>query len=166
MPTVNQITPCLWFDSEAEQAARFYVGIFKNAKLGRISYYPKVGQEQHGKPAGSVLTVEFELDGTPFLALNGGPVFKFNEAVSLMVSCETQDEVDYFWEQLGAGGDPSAQACGWLRDRYGLSWQVVPTLALKLFTDPNRTKAERAFQAMMKMKKMDIKTLQEAFDGP
>src|SRR5690554_1668467 len=120
------IAPCLWFDSQAEEAARFYCSVFPDSKITTITYYPQVGQEVHGRSEGSVLTVEFELNGNPFTALNGGPVFKFNEAVSLQVYCDTQEEIDYYWEKLGEGGDPKAQQCGWLKDRYGLSWQVVP----------------------------------------
>src|SRR5689334_10059287 len=126
MPITTRITPCLWFAEEAEAAAGFYTGIFPNSRVTAVSRYTEAGFEVHHRPAGSVMTVAFELDGQPFTALNGGPVFTFNEAVSLQVSCSDQAEIDYYWEQLGAGGDPKAQQCGWLKDRYGLSWQVVP----------------------------------------
>ncbi len=162
---MNRISPCLWFDSQAEEAANFYVGIFRNSRILRIARYPRAGNEVHHRPAGSVMTVEFELDSFPVLALNGGPVFKFNEAVSLTVDCATQQEVDYFWEKLSAGGDGNAQACGWLKDKYGLSWQVVPSMMPEMMTDPDRAKVERAFAAMMEMKKLDIAALKKAFDG-
>ena len=163
MPTLQKITPCLWFDNQAEEAARFYVAIFKNSKIGAITRYSEVGHEIHGQPAGSVLTVAFELDGQPFTALNGGPVFQFNEAISLQVPCQTQAEVDYFWEKLGAGGDPKARQCGWLKDKFGVSWQVVPTVLTEMLQDPDAAKANRAMAAMLQMKKIDIATLQRAF---
>jgi predicted 3-demethylubiquinone-9 3-methyltransferase (glyoxalase superfamily) len=162
---MKRIAPCLWFDDQAEEAANFYVGIFKNSKITKIARYPKVGQEIHHRPAGSVMTVAFELDGQPFTALNGGPVFKFNEAVSLQINCETQQEVDHYWEKLGKGGDPKAQQCGWVKDKFGLSWQVVPTILPELVTDPDPKKAERAFAAMMEMKKLDIDKLKQAAAG-
>ena len=163
MPT--KISPCLWFDHEAEDAARFYATIFKNSKIVTISHYSEAGEEIHGKPPGSVLTVDFELDGQPFTALNGGPEFKFNEAVSFQIECATQKEVDYYWERLSEGGDPQAQQCGWLKDKFGLAWQVVPKALPKLLTDPDTAKSQRAFQAMMQMKKLDLERLQRAFDG-
>src|SRR6476659_2305531 len=126
MARIQKITPFLWFDDRAEAAARFYTGIFKNSKIGRISRYGEAGRESHHRPAGSVMVVEFELEGQSFAALNGGPLFKFSEAISFEIGCETQQEVDYYWEKLGAGGDPKAQQCGWLKDKSGLSWQVVP----------------------------------------
>jgi predicted 3-demethylubiquinone-9 3-methyltransferase (glyoxalase superfamily) len=152
----------LWFDSEAEQAAGFYTGVFKNSRIKTISRYGKAGFETHHRPAGSVMVVVFELDGQEFTALNGGPVFKFNEAISLQVNCETQQEIDYYWEKLSAGGDPKAQQCGWLKDRYGLSWQVVPTMMTDLFKDENSPKAQRAMEAMLRMKKLDIAELKRA----
>jgi predicted 3-demethylubiquinone-9 3-methyltransferase (glyoxalase superfamily) len=158
----HKIVPCLWFDSEAEEAANRYVGIFPNAKITNISRY---AQDIHGKPKGSVLTVSFELDGQEFTALNGGPVFKFNEAVSLQIYCDNQQEVDHYWEQLGAGGDEQAQQCGWLKDRYGLSWQVVPKALIELITDPDPAKAQRVTQAMLQMKKLDIDQLRSAAAG-
>lgn len=161
----SKISPCLWFDHQAEEAARFYTGIFRNSKITAISRYPDAGKEIHGKPAGSVLTVVFELNGQSFTALNGGPVFKFNEAVSLQVECETQEEVDYYWERLSEGGDPNAQQCGWLKDKFGLSWQVVPSMVEEMMTHPDPAKAQRVFAAIMQMKKIDIQRLQQAFAG-
>ena len=160
-----KISPCLWFDSQAEEAAKFYVGIFKKSKIRKISRYGEAGHEVHKRPAGSVMTVEFELEGQTFTALNGGPLFKFNEAVSLQIFCKTQKEIDYYWDKLTAGGDPSAQVCGWLKDKYGLSWQVVPAEASKLLSDPKSKKSQRAFAAMMEMKKMDIAALKRAYEG-
>jgi predicted 3-demethylubiquinone-9 3-methyltransferase (glyoxalase superfamily) len=138
MPVAHRIEPCLWFDSQAEEAASFYTGVFPNSKITAVARYPAAGQEVHGRPPGSVMTVAFELDGQPMLALNGGPVFRFNEAVSLMVMCETQAEVDHYWAKLGAGGDPHAQQCGWLKDRFGVSWQIVPRGMDRMMTDPTR----------------------------
>ena len=160
-----KIVPNLWFDRQAEEAARFYTGIFKNSTIGDISYYGSEGQEIHHMPEGTVMTVEFTLEGQQFVALNGGPVFKFNEAVSFVVNCDKQEEVDYFWDKLTAGGDPNAQQCGWVKDQYGLSWQVVPTILPKLMKDKNKEKAQRVMAAMLQMKKIDIEALQKAFDG-
>lgn len=157
-----KITPCLWFDQQAEEAAAFYTGIFSNSRITSVSRFPDAGQEIHGKPAGSVMTVSFELDGQPFVALNGGPVFQFNEAVSLQIHCVDQADVDYYWGQLGAGGDEKAQQCGWLKDRYGLSWQVVPTVLLALMQDTDPAKTRRVMQALLQMKKLDIKGLKQA----
>jgi predicted 3-demethylubiquinone-9 3-methyltransferase (glyoxalase superfamily) len=165
MPPTQRIQPCLWFADQAEEAARFYTGIFANSRIVRITRYGKAGFEVHGRPAGSVLTVEFELDGQRFTALNGGPAFTFNEAISLEVHCKTQDEIDYYWEKLSAGGDPKAQVCGWLKDKYGVSWQVVPTLLTEMLTDEKSEKSQRAFEAMLQMKKLDIAALQRAYDG-
>jgi predicted 3-demethylubiquinone-9 3-methyltransferase (glyoxalase superfamily) len=164
-PAVAVLSPCLWFDDQAEEAARFYVSVFKKAKIVSVNRYPAVGQEIHGRPAGSVMTVDFVLNGLPFTALNGGPLFKFNEAMSLQVLCRTQAEIDYYWEKLGAGGDERAQACGWLKDRFGVSWQVAPLGVVKLFRDPKTKAAERAFAAMMGMKKIDIAALERARKG-
>jgi predicted 3-demethylubiquinone-9 3-methyltransferase (glyoxalase superfamily) len=161
----QRIRACLWFDDQAEQAARFYTGIFKNSRIVRITRYGKAGFEIHRRPAGSVMTVEFELDGQKFTALNGGPAFTFNEAISLEVHCKTQDEIDYYWEKLSAGGDPKAQQCGWLKDRYGVSWQVVPTMLVELVTDETSPKSQRTFEAMLRMKKLDIAALKKAYDG-
>jgi predicted 3-demethylubiquinone-9 3-methyltransferase (glyoxalase superfamily) len=165
MPTVQRISPCLWFDSEAEQAARFYTGIFKNSRIVTITRYGKAGFETHHRPAGSVMVVVFELDRQEFTALNGGPMFKFNEAISFQVNCETQDEIDYYWQKLSAGGDPKAQQCGWLKDKYGVSWQVVPTMMGELFKDENSAKSQRAMEAMLRMKKLDIAELKTAAAG-
>jgi predicted 3-demethylubiquinone-9 3-methyltransferase (glyoxalase superfamily) len=165
MPTVQRITPCLWFDNEAEEAARFYTGIFKKSRIVTITRYGKAGFETHHRPAGSVMTVLFKLDGQEFTALNGGPLFKFSEAISFQVNCETQKEIDYYWEKLSAGGNPEAQQCGWLKDKFGLSWQVVPTMMAKLFKDENSAKAQRAMEALLKMKKLDIAALKKAAAG-
>jgi predicted 3-demethylubiquinone-9 3-methyltransferase (glyoxalase superfamily) len=162
---VQAISPCLWFDSQAEEAARFYVSVFKKGKIVTITRYPAVGQEIHGREPGSVMTVEFVLNGLPFTALNGGPLFKFNEAVSLQVFCRTQKEIDYYWDRLGEGGDPNARQCGWLKDKYGLSWQVVPTGMAEYFKNAKSKSTERAFAAMMQMKKIDIAALDAAFEG-
>jgi predicted 3-demethylubiquinone-9 3-methyltransferase (glyoxalase superfamily) len=162
---MHKIRSNLWFDTEAEEAARYYTSIFKDSKLGGITRYGNVGQEIHGKPEGSIMTVEFELNGQSFVALNGGPNFKFNEAVSFEIVCEDQAEVDYYWEKLTAGGDPDAQQCGWLKDKYGLSWQVVPRGWEDMFNDPDRSKSGRAMEAMFQMKKLDIAALERAFNG-
>jgi len=162
MALVQKITPCLWFDSQAEEAAKFYTGIFKNSRIGKISRYPEAGQEIHGKPAGSVMVVEFELDGQTFTALNGGPIFKFNEAVSFQVNCDTQEEVDYFWSKLSEGGDKNAQQCGWLKDKFGVSWQVVPAGLGDVLFDQNPERAGRAMAAMMKMSKLDLDAMKRA----
>ena len=154
MPTLSTITPCLWFDHQAEDAAKFYTAIFKNSKITQITRYSEAGKEIHGKEPGSVLTVAFELDGQSFTALNGGPHFKFNEAVSFQVMCQTQEEVDYFWDKLSAGGDQNAQQCGWLKDKYGLSWQIVPRILPELIADHTSPKSQRALQAMLGMKKL------------
>jgi predicted 3-demethylubiquinone-9 3-methyltransferase (glyoxalase superfamily) len=165
MQLIQRVTPCLWFDSEAEQAARFYTGVFKNSKITKISCYGEVGQEVHGKAPGTVMVVAFELDGHTFTALNGGPFFKFNEAVSFQVNCDTQDEIDHFWGSLSRDGDPKAQQCGWLKDKYGVSWQIVPRVLPAMLTDPNHEKSGRAMKAMLKMKKLDIAELERAFAG-
>ena len=160
---VAVISPCLWFDGKAEEAAKFYVSVFKKGKITAVTKFPGVGQEIHGGAAGSVMTVEFTLNGVPFLALNGGPAFKFNEAISMQVLCSNQAEIDYYWEKLGEGGDPRARQCGWLKDKFGLSWQVAPKDMGKYFKDPKSKGTERAFAAMMEMKKLDIAQLKKAF---
>jgi len=165
MKSPRKITPCLWFDKEAEDAAKYYIGIFKNSKITETSYYGDTGYEVHGGRAGTVLTVAFELDGQSFTALNGGPVFQFNEAVSFQIDCETQEEVDYFWEKLSQGGPVEAQQCGWVKDKFGVSWQVVPTVLTELLTDPDRTKADRTMAALLEMKKLDIEALKRAHAG-
>ena len=162
---MQSITPCLWFDSNAEEAVEFYTSIFKNSKIGNVSRYGEAGHEIHGKPAGSVLTIEFELNGQQFTALNGGPIFKFNEAVSFQVDCETQQEVDYYWEKLSAGGDENAQQCGWLKDKFGVSWQIVPTVVGQMLRDKDAAKTERVMNALLQMKKLDIRRLQQAYEG-
>jgi predicted 3-demethylubiquinone-9 3-methyltransferase (glyoxalase superfamily) len=164
MPIAKQkITPCLWFDAQAEEAAKFYTAIFANSRITKISRYTEAGRDVHGKAAGSVLTVEFELDGETFTALNGGPHFKFNEAVSFQVMCEGQAEVDYFWQRLSDGGQEGQ--CGWLKDRFGVSWQVVPQVLPQMLTDADGAKRERAMSALMTMKKFDVAALQRAFAG-
>lgn len=162
---IHGITPCLWFDDEGEEAARFYTAIFPNSRIGTISRYGEAGKEFHKKEPGSALTVAFELNGQAFTALNGGPVFKFNEAISFQIMCETQDEVDHYWQRLSEGGDDSAQQCGWLKDKYGVSWQVVPTVLIEMISDPDTAKSGRAMEAMMQMKKLDIAELKRAFAG-
>ena len=165
MASKPRITPCLWFDDQAEEAAKYYVGIFKNSKIGKIGRYGEAGKETHGRPAGSVMIVEFELDGQPLSALNGGPLFKFTEAISLQVRCKDQDEVDYYWDKLSAGGDPKAQVCGWLKDKYGMSWQIVPEIVPKLLGDHTSPNSQRAMAEMMSQKKPDIAAMQKAYDG-
>ena len=165
MPVVQRIAPCLWFDNQAEEAAKFYAAIFKNSKIVRIARYGEAGHEVHGRPAGTVMTVEFELDGQRFTALNGGPIFKFNEAISFQVNCETQEEVDYYWEKLSEGGDKKAQQCGWLKDKYGASWQVVPRVLSEMMSDPDAEKSGRAMKALLQMKKLDIGELKRAYAG-
>ena len=161
--SAKMIMPCLWFDTQAEAAADHYVSIFPKSKLGKITRYGKEGKEIHGKPAGSVLTVEFEIEGVKFLALNGGPQFKFDEAVSFQVLCETQVDIDYFWSKLAEGGEEGP--CGWLKDKFGLSWQVVPTVLPEMLQDPNAGRADRAMKAMLQMRKLDIAALQRARNG-
>jgi len=152
------ITPCLWFDHQAEEAAIFYTSIFKNSKIGSVSRYGKEGFEIHGQKEGTALTVSFEINGQPFTALNGGPVFTFSEAVSFQVFCDTQEEIDNYWENLTEDG--KEVQCGWLKDKFGVSWQIVPTILPTLMSDPSR--AERVMKAYMQMVKFDIKTLEEA----
>ena len=165
MASIQRIAPCLWFDHQAEEAAKYYTGIFKNSRIVAISRYGEAGYEIHRRPAGSVMTVAFELEGQPFTALNGGPLFRFNEAISLQVYCDSQDEVDYYWERLTVGGDPKAQQCGWLKDRYGLSWQVVPAGMQEMLKDHKSEKAQRAMAAVMRMKKFDLAALERAYRG-
>jgi predicted 3-demethylubiquinone-9 3-methyltransferase (glyoxalase superfamily) len=165
MAALQKIQPCLWFDTEAEEAAKYYTGIFKTSSIDRITYYPNIGQEVHNKSAGSVLTVEFTLDGQKFMAMNGGPLFKFTEAISLAISCDTQEEIDYYLDKLTLSGDPNAQQCGWLKDKFGLSWQVAPTIMLELLSDPDAEKRERVMAAYMPMKKFDLATVLKAYNG-
>jgi predicted 3-demethylubiquinone-9 3-methyltransferase (glyoxalase superfamily) len=156
---IQKITPFLWFDQEAEEAARFYAAIFLNSKIGKVVRYGDAGPG----PSGSVMTVEFQLEGQPFVALNGGPHFKFTEAISFVVNCQTQDEVDAYWEKLSAGG--AEVQCGWIKDKFGLSWKIVPTVLPELLSDPDPEKAQRVMKAMLTMKKLDIRALKQAFDN-
>jgi predicted 3-demethylubiquinone-9 3-methyltransferase (glyoxalase superfamily) len=160
---MQKITPFLWFDDQAEEAVKFYMSIFKNSKIGKIARYDKAGEKVAGRPAGSVMTVEFELEGQEFIALNGGPVFKFTEAISFVVNCQTQAEVDKYWKKLSAGG--KQVQCGWLRDKYGLSWQIVPTVLGELMSSKDAAKSQRVMEAMLKMVKLDIKKLKLAAKG-
>jgi predicted 3-demethylubiquinone-9 3-methyltransferase (glyoxalase superfamily) len=162
---MQKITPCLWFDDKAEEAAKFYASIFKNSKIGDVIHYGKEGYEIHGREDGSVLTVDFEIEGQKFVALNGGPIFKFNEAISFQVHCETQEEVDYYWEKLSEGGDEKAQQCGWLKDKYGVSWQIVPIVLIKMLKDKDTKKSERVMKVMLQMHKLDINLLVQAYEG-
>jgi predicted 3-demethylubiquinone-9 3-methyltransferase (glyoxalase superfamily) len=158
--TARKITPCLWFDTQAEEAAKFYASVFKNSKIGKISRYGKEGFEVHGKKAGTVMTVEFELEGQKFLALNGGPHFKFNEAVSFQVPCETQEEIDHFWSELAKDGEEGR--CGWLKDKFGLSWQVFPRALPEMLMDRNSETAQRVMRSMLQMRKIDLAALRRA----
>ena len=158
---MQKITPFLWYDNNAEEAANFYVSIFKNSKMGDIARYDDAGAKAAGRPTESVMVVEFQLEGQEFVALNGGPHFKFTEAVSFVVNCESQEEVDYFWGKLTADGGAESQ-CGWLKDKYGLSWQIVPTILPELLQDKDRAKAKRVMEAMLQMKKIEIQVLKQA----
>jgi predicted 3-demethylubiquinone-9 3-methyltransferase (glyoxalase superfamily) len=160
---MQKITPCLWFDNQAEEAAQFYTSIFKNSKIVQISRYSESAAKMSGKPAGSALTVTFQLEGQDFMALNGGPVFTFSPAISLMVSCETQEEVDRIWDKLSF--DKASEQCGWLKDKYGVSWQIVPTALGKLMQDEDAKKVERVTKALLQMKKLDIEALRHAFES-
>ncbi|HEY7110610.1 MAG TPA: VOC family protein [Nitrososphaeraceae archaeon] len=162
---MQKITPCLWFDDNAEEASKFYTSIFKGSKIGDITRYGEEGYEIHRKEPGTVMTIEFDIEGQNFLALNGGPLFKFNEAISFQVHCETQEEVDYYWEKLSEGGDEKAQICGWLKDKYGLSWQIVPSILPKMLKDSDIQKSQRVMKAMLQMRKLDIKILEKAYQG-
>ena len=157
---MQKISPFLWFNNEAEEAANFYTSIFKNSRILNISRYGKSGSNAAGRPEGSVMTVAFQIEGQNFTAINGGPVFKFTEAISFVVNCDSQQEIDYYWEKLSEGGDSKAQQCGWLKDKYGLSWQIVPTTLGELLSDPS--KAERVMKAILQMKKLDLETLKRA----
>ena len=161
---MQKIIPCLWFDDKAEEAAKFYASIFENSKIGNVSRYGKEGYEFHGKEDGMVMTVDFEIEGQKYVALNGGPIFKFNEAISFQVHCETQKEVDYYWEKLSEGGDEKAQQCGWLKDKYGVSWQIVPVVLTKMLQDKDAKKSQRVMKALLQMRKLDIKTLTQAYE--
>ena len=157
---MQKITPFLWFNDNAEEAVKFYTSLFKKSKMGKIARYDKAGEKAAGRPAGSVMTVEFELEGQEFIALNGGPHFKFTEAISFVVSCKTQAEVDYYWKKLSTGG--KEVQCGWLQDKFGLSWQIVPTVLGELLSSKDAAKSQRVMEAMLKMVKLDIKKLKEA----
>jgi predicted 3-demethylubiquinone-9 3-methyltransferase (glyoxalase superfamily) len=158
---MQKITPFLWFDDKAEEAAKFYTSIFKNSKIENIARYGDAGAQVSGRPKGTVMTVEFQLEGQKFVALNGGPQFQFTEAISFVVNCQTQEEVDEYWKKLSAGGQEVQ--CGWLKDKYGLSWQIVPTVLGEMLSDSDPKKAERVMKAMLQMKKIDIKGLQQAY---
>lgn len=160
----QKISPCLWFDGKAEEAAKFYVSIFPNSRIVHTSHYGEVGQEQHGQKPGSVMTVAFELEGQSFLGLNAGPLFKFNESVSFIIYCETQAEVDRYWSALTAGGGEEGP-CGWLKDKFGLSWQVIPSALGRYLGDPDRSKANRVMQAMMQVRKIVIADLDKVYAG-
>src|SRR6266702_1804139 len=159
---MQKITPFLWFNDNAEEAVKFYTSIFKNSKIGKIARYDEAGEKAAGRPVGSVMTVEFQLEGQEFIALNGGPIFKFTEAISFVVNCETQEEVDYFWSKLSDGGEESR--CGWLKDKFGLSWQVVPTVLIEMLADKDTAKAKRVMHAMLQMDKIEIPTLEKAYE--
>jgi len=161
---MQKVTPFLWFDNQAEEAAKFYTSIFKNSKIDKITRYPKEAAEKIGRETGSVMTTEFTLDDVEFVALNGGPQFKFNESVSFVVNCETQEEIDYYWEKLSADGG-STGACSWLKDKFGLSWQIQPQLLIQMLADPDKAKAERVMNAMMEMDKIDIDRLKVVYAG-
>jgi predicted 3-demethylubiquinone-9 3-methyltransferase (glyoxalase superfamily) len=165
MAIVQKITSNLWFAYEAEEAVNFYISVFRNGRIVRAAHYGKAGREIHKMPEGTIMTIEFELEGQCFVALNGGPVFKFNEAVSFIINCENQEEVDYYWQKLSEGGDKNAQQCGWLKDKYGLSWQVVPAILPDMFVDGEHERTERVMSAMLQMKKIDIAELQKAYEG-
>lgn len=157
-------TSCLWFDHNAEEAVNHYLSIFKNSKIVGVTRYGKAGQEIHGRPVGSVMTIAFELDGQPYTALNGGPYFKFTEAISVQVNCQTQEEVDYYWEKLSQGGDEKAQQCGWVKDKFGLSWQIVPTVLQDMLQDADGEKTNRVLEVLLTMKKLDIIALRRAYE--
>jgi len=161
---MQKITPFLWFDNQAEEAVKFYTSIFKDSKIGKITRYGEAGEKVAGRPSGSVMTIEFEVEGQKFTALNGGPQFKFNESISFVVNCGTQEEVDYFWDKLTADGGQESQ-CGWLKDKFGLSWQVVPTVLIDMLHDKDSRKSEHVMQAMLQMQKIDIKKLKAAYAG-
>lgn len=156
---IQKIVPFLWFDKQAEEAVNFYVSIFRNSKIVTVTRYGKEGYEIHKMDEGTIMTIEFEIEGQKFIALNGGPVFKFNEAISFQVHCKTQEEVDYYWEKLSEGGDPKAQQCGWLKDKYGLAWQIIPTVLMEMLKDKDTNKSQKVMKAMLQMQKIDIKAL-------
>ena len=161
---MQKITPFLWFDNNAEEAVNFYVSVFKNSKIGKVTRYNEASSKAAGRPEGSVMTMEFQLEGQNFTAINAGPHFKFTEAISFVVDCGSQEEVDYFWEKLTADGGQESQ-CGWLKDKFGLSWQIVPRVLLEMISDKDPQKAQRVMEAMLQMKKIDIATLKRAYNG-
>lgn len=161
----DRIAPCLWFDDQAEEAARLYIEVFPDSRITRITRYGKEGNDVHGRPENSVMTVDFELRGQPFTALNGGPAFEFTEAISFQVSCDTQEELDHFWDRLKEGGDPAAQQCGWLKDRFGVSWQIVPRGLAELVADPGSEACQRTMRALLRMQKLEIDVLEKAYRG-
>jgi predicted 3-demethylubiquinone-9 3-methyltransferase (glyoxalase superfamily) len=160
---MQKITPFLWFDNNAEEAVNFYISVFKDSKITGITRYGQAGSNAAERPEGTAMTVAFQLAGQEFVALNGGPVFTFSPAISFVVNCETQDEVDELWAKLSEGGDEEAQQCGWLKDKYGVSWQIVPTILGEMLQDKDAEKSERVMKAMLKMKKMDVETLRQAY---
>lgn len=162
---IQKIQTNLWFDKQAEDAAKFYVSIFKNSGIRRITRYGKERHEIDGISEGTVMTVEFQLEGKDFVALNGGSQFKFTEAISFIVNCESQEELDYYWEKLSEGGDENAQVCGWLKDKFGVSWQIVPDNLTEMVSDPDPEKSDRVMKALLKMKKIDMETLRNAYEG-
>lgn len=160
---MQKISPCLWFDDNAEDAVNFYVSVFKDSNIGNVTRYGKEGYDIHKKKEGSVMTIDFEIEGQKFLALNGGPIFKFNEAISFQIYCDTQEEIDYYWDKLTEDGDKNAQVCGWLKDKFGVSWQVVPVALIKMLEDKDSRKTERVMKAMLQMRKLDIDALTKAY---
>jgi predicted 3-demethylubiquinone-9 3-methyltransferase (glyoxalase superfamily) len=161
---MQKIVPCLWFDNKAEEAVNFYSSIFRNSKIGDVTRYGKEGYEIHRREAGTVMTIDFEIEGQKFVGLNGGPIFKFNEAISFQVYCDTQEELDYYWENLSKGGDEQAQQCGWLKDKYGVSWQIVPTILGKILQDKDPRRSDKVMKSLLQMRKLDIKTLKQAYE--
>jgi predicted 3-demethylubiquinone-9 3-methyltransferase (glyoxalase superfamily) len=162
---LQKITSNLWFDRQAEEAAKYYTSIFKNSRILKTTHYGKEGYEIHKMPEGTAMTVDFELEGQKFVALNGGPVFTFNEAISFIINCNDQQEIDYYWEKLTQGSDPRTQQCGWLKDKFGVSWQVVPIQLVQMMDDRDRERADRVMKVMLQMKKLDLHALQEAYEG-
>jgi predicted 3-demethylubiquinone-9 3-methyltransferase (glyoxalase superfamily) len=162
---MQKITPFLWFDKNAEEAVNFYTSVFKNSRKGNTTYYDEAGAKASGQTKGTAMTVPFEIEGQEFIALNGGPHFKFTEAVSFVVNCKTQEEVDYYWEKLSEGGDEKAQQCGWLKDKFGLSWQIIPTALSEMLSDKNQERLQRVMTAMLQMKKIDLDEIRKAYKG-
>ena len=165
MVTLQKIIPNWWFDKNTEEAVKFYTSVFKNSSINKITHYGKEGFNEHKMPESTVMTIDFTLEGQKFLALNAGPIFKFNEAISFVISCDSQNELDYYWNKLTPGGDEKSQVCGWLKDKFGLSWQIVPSILPELLSDEDTSKRGRVINAVMKMKKLDIKELEEAAEN-